>query len=153
MSPEAVKHLHNPTHEPLCLALNDDTCFAIKLYLGNPSELTYQANCKIILDRYPDCELPSYYKVKRLVSQMTGIESLVYDMCINSCVAYTSPFAGLEACPLCSEARYDPFRLESSQGKEKVPWQEFHTILIGPQLQALYQDPESTTHAHYLRLE
>jgi hypothetical protein len=81
---------------------------------------------------------------------MTGIESLVHDMCINSCIAYTGPFAGLEACPVCSEGHYNHFCLESSHGKEKVPRQEFHTIPIGPQLQALYQDPESACHVHYL---
>ena len=125
----------------------------IKLYLGNPSELTYQTNREIVLDRYPDCRLPSYYKIKWLISEITGIKSLVHHMCINSCLTYTGPFADLETCPVCFEAHYNHFRLESSHGKEKVPRQEFHTIPIGPQLQALYQDPESAAHAHYLRLE
>jgi hypothetical protein len=84
---------------------------------------------------------------------MTGIESLVHDMCINSCVAYTGPFVGLDACPISSEARYDRSRLESSHRKERVPRKEFHTILIRPQLQALYWDPESAAHMHYLYLE
>jgi len=84
---------------------------------------------------------------------MTGIKSLVHDMCINSCVVYTSPFSGLDTCPVCSEARYDCLCLESSYGKERVPRKEFHMIPIGPQLQALYWDPESAAHAHYLRSE
>jgi hypothetical protein len=37
-----------------------------------------------------------------------------------------------------TEARYDCLHLESSHGKERVSQKEFHTILIGPQLQALY---------------
>jgi len=56
-------------------------------------------------------------------------------------------------CPVCSEACYDCGHLESSHGKERVPWKEFHTIPIGPQLQALYRDPESVAHVHYLCLE
>jgi hypothetical protein len=65
-----------------------------------------------------------------------------------SCIAYTGPFFDLESCPICSEPRYDQFQLES-----RIPRQEFHTIPIGPQLQALYREPESATHAHYLRTE
>jgi len=74
-------------------------------------------------------------------------------MCVKSCIAYTGPFVDLNACPLCSEPRYDQFCLESSSGLEKVPCQEFHTIPIGPQLQALYRSPESASCAHYLRSE
>src|SRR6266702_576407 len=82
-----------------------------------------------------------------------GIESIVHHMCINSCIVYTGPFSELDSCPMCSEARYDQFCLEASSGAEKIPWQEFHTIPIGPQLQALYRDPESARRAHYLREE
>ena len=49
MSTEAVEHLCNPTHERPCLALDDDTQLAIDLFLGNPSELTYETNRKCIL--------------------------------------------------------------------------------------------------------
>jgi len=80
----------------------------------------------------------SYYKVKSLVANLTGIESVIHHMCVKSCIAYTGPFVDLNACPLCSEPQYDQFHLESSSGLEKVPRQEFHTIPIGPQLQALY---------------
>jgi hypothetical protein len=36
-------------------------------------------------------------------------------------------------------------------GRQKVPYQEFYTIPIGLQLQALYLEPRSTTAAHYLQ--
>ena len=80
MSIKAVECLCNPTHKQPCLALNDDTQLAIDLFLGNPLELTYDMNCTCILCCYPDCNLLTYYKIKSLVSQMTGIESLVHDM-------------------------------------------------------------------------
>ena len=79
---------------------------AIDLYMINPSEDTYESHCAFILKHF-GTDLPSYYKVKRLVSDLTGIESLVRDMCINSCLAYTGPFSELDACPICSEPRYD----------------------------------------------
>jgi hypothetical protein len=63
---------------------------------------------------------------------------------------FTGLFLQLATCPVCSEPQYNEHQLESSHGKELIPRQEFHTIPIGPQLQALYRDPESATHAHYL---
>ena len=100
---EALERLCNPLHEQPCEAINDDRRTTIKLYLANPSEATYKANREIILDRFLDTDLPSYYKAKWLVSDITGIESVVHHMCINLCIAYTGPFLDLDACPLCSE--------------------------------------------------
>jgi hypothetical protein len=71
----------------------------------------------------------------------------VHHMCINSCIAYTGLFLELDACPICSEPRYDTYR---SSEEKRVPRQEFHTIPIGPQIQALYRSLESASHAHYL---
>ena len=63
------------------------------------------------------------------------------------------PFADLETCPVCSESRYDMTRSQSNCGRERIPWQEFHTILVGPQIQDLYRNSDSASHAHYLREE
>jgi len=70
-------------------------------------------------------------------------------MCINSCLAYTGPFHGLEICPKCGEPRYDAAKLASSGCKIKSPRQEFHTFPIGPQLQALSRDPDSAASMRY----
>ena len=56
-------------------------------------------------------------------------------MCINSCVTFTGPFDNLEECPICHEARY----LDDTSTPRRV----FHTIPIGPQLQALWCTKES----------
>ena len=47
----------------------------------------------------------------------------------------------------------DQFRIQSSRRKEWIACQEFHTISVGPQLQALYHKPGSAMHAHYLHKE
>ena len=153
LSDVAIDRLRHPTHELPGHSIDDDLCTAIKLFLGNPSEATYETNRSIILDRVPGANIPTYYRAGRIIAEMTGIESVLHDMCINSCVAFTGPFLTLDKCPLCNEPRYDQFRLQSTHGKEKVPRQEFHTIPIGPQLQALYREPGSATVAHYLRDE
>jgi hypothetical protein len=91
-------------------------------------------------------------------------------MCVNSCVVFTGPFLELESCPVCTEPWYDQFWIQTSDGKDRAPhqsqfWiqtsdgkdraphQEFHTIPIGPQIQALYCAPESAKYAHYLHEE
>jgi hypothetical protein len=74
-------------------------------------------------------------------------------MCINSCVAFTGPFLKPESCPVCTKPQYDQFRIQMSDGKDRAPHQEFHTIPIGPQIQVLYCTPESAKYAHYLREE
>lgn len=153
LSDEALDRLRNPSHEEPASLINDNSRFAIDLYLANPSDATYEANRAVLQRRVPSLSLPSYYKAKRLVADLTGIEPIVHHMCINSCIAYTGPFSELEACPKCSQSRYDEFRLQASSGTEKIPRKEFHTIPMGPQLQALYRDPDSARCAHYLREE
>ena len=153
LSAEAVERLRNPLHAESPLSINTDLRLAIDMYLVNPSEATYEANRAAFLRHSPHVDLPSHYRTTRLVSEITGIESVVHHMCVNSCIAYTGPFSDLEACPLCSEPRYDQFKYRSSEGGERIARQEFHTIPLGPQLQVLYREPESAAHAHYLRRE
>ncbi|KIM71551.1 hypothetical protein PILCRDRAFT_804895 [Piloderma croceum F 1598] len=57
-------------------------------------------------------------------------------MCINSCLAFTGPFSELSECPTCNEARFDSLT--------ELPRQKFHTIPIGPQLQALWRSAQNT---------
>ena len=113
----------------------------------------YETVHAAILRRWPGTDLPSYYKAKRLVADLSGVEPLVHDMCVNSCIAYTGPFLESESCLVCSQPWYDQFRLQASNGKDRTPRQEFHTIPIGPQIQVLYRAPETAVHAHYLRQE
>jgi len=150
MSNDVVERLWNPLHKDPSLSVNNDTRLVIKLFLNNPSEDMYDKNRASILHRFPEMGLPSYYRTKHLVADLTGIESIVHYMYINSCIAYTGPFSKLEDCPICLESCYDLTRSQDTSGMERIPQQEFHTIPIGPQLQALYQHPESASHTHYL---
>jgi hypothetical protein len=149
LSDEALERFRNPPHTPPRDAVDKIALMAVELYMINPSEDTYETHRTFVLKHF-GTDLPSYCKVKQLVSDLTGIESLVRDMCVNSCLAYTGPFSELDTCPICSEPRYDQHRL--SEGK-RIPRKEFHTIPIGPQLQALYRSPDSASSAHYLREE
>ena len=70
-------------------------------------------------------------------------------MCINTCIAYTGPYQDLERCPLCDEPQYNPTALEESGGKKKVAHRQFHTMPVGPQLQALYHSKGSAEQMRY----
>ena len=80
--------------------------------------------------------------VEDLLATLTGIEPIRHDMCRESCVAFTGPFAHLDACPTCNASRWNEVKLQASCGRSKVPIKTFITIPLGPQLQALYRDPE-----------
>ena len=78
---------------------------------------------------------------------------MMNDMCINTCIAYTGPFAGKDTCQYCGESRYDLKLLAASDGNKKVPRRQFYTIPIGPLLQALYQNCESALDMLYRKNE
>ena len=64
-------------------------------------------------------------------------------MCRNSCIAFTGPFANLDHCPKCNEPKLCPIT--------KKPQLEFHTILLGPVLQALWRNASSAKKFYHRR--
>ena len=130
---------------------SSDLRLAVDLYLAvrNASQDTYNTVRTAILHRYPEGELLSYAQTKNKTAQMSGITPLVHNMCINSCLAYTGPFATLKTCPTCGESWYDQIMLTNSNGKVKKPQQEFHSMPLGLQLQALWWHPDSAASIKY----
>ncbi|KIM71213.1 hypothetical protein PILCRDRAFT_55084, partial [Piloderma croceum F 1598] len=148
---ECLKRLRTPPQESIDIS-SPDLRLALDIYLavGNASQETYNAVRTAILRCYPESELFSYDQIKSRVTQMSGVTSLIHDMCINGCLAFTGPFAGLEACLTCGEPRYEQITFANSDGRIKKARQVFHTMPIGPQLQALWRHPESAARARYL---
>ncbi|KAG6914757.1 hypothetical protein DXG01_015507 [Tephrocybe rancida] len=89
----------------------------------------YDESWKAALRRHPDDPDLSYYEVKNLLVEITGVVDVREDMCIDSCVAFTGPYHDAVTCPTCGQ---DPL-----DSKTKKPRQQFNTIPSGPQLQAL----------------
>jgi hypothetical protein len=146
---DVIHGLRNPCDEPTSIS-DPDVRLSLDLFLAvtNASEQTYHACRDAILHRYPDCGILSYYSVKKLVSDITGVIAVYDDMCINSCHAFTGPFAKLQTCHICGEARYDV--TQSALTGKDVPRQQFCTILLGPQLQALRRSYSGATDMRYL---
>ena len=92
---------------------------------------------------------PTLFQVKNAIVTLTGVEAVVHDMCTNSCIGFTGPFAHLDHCTECGESRWDPDHLRESQGTVKSPRKQFSTLLVGPQLQAMFRDPLKATEMRY----
>ena len=146
---DVIHGLRNPRDE-LASISDPDVRLSLDLFLAvtNASEQTYHACRDAILHRYPDCGILSYYSVKKLVAELTGVIAVYDDMCINSCHAFTGPFSELHSCSICGEARYDV--TQSMLTGKDVPRQQFCTILLGPQLQALRRSHSGATDMRYL---
>jgi hypothetical protein len=128
--------LRNPPQETLDVD-DPDLRLSLDIFLAvsNASQDTYTNVRNAILRRHPETRILSFDQVKRKVSELSGVVSIIHHMCPNTCVAYTGPFANLENCPICGEPRYD--------ANTCGPHREYHTIPLGPQLQALWRTSES----------
>ena len=117
------------------------------LALTNVSQEVYRALVAAFIRCHPEAKgrLLSYDQIKRRVKNLTGIIPIYNDLCINSCMAFTGPYKDLDTCLECSQPRYDPALLQSSNGTIKEPRQSVTTIPIGPQIQVLW--------SHWLSVE
>ncbi|KAJ3925070.1 MAG: hypothetical protein NXY57DRAFT_1051750 [Lentinula lateritia] len=124
---------------------NPDHRLSVDIFLSitTAAEKTYNSIRSAILRRYPESEVLTYYKVKSLVRQLSGVTP-VY--------RFTGPFAELDICPYCGEFCYEPDEEStSSQKKAKAskPRKQFCTIPIGSQLQALWRSPKGAQSMDY----
>ena len=145
----------NPRKLGFSLSDDLDLRLSIKFFISTLDHLTsqrgYASSREDILERYPDSQILSYDQVKRRVSNLSGVLTWKNDMCIDSCVAFTGPFAHLEDCPICSKPRYNQEKLRKSGGKKKVPQKVFTTFPLGPQLQARWRSPHMAQSMSYRR--
>lgn len=90
LDPDLLHQIRNPATNILTVENPDDRLsIDVFLAIGNASEASYTAVRDAILRRNPEYNVLTYYKVKRLVSDLTGVIALEHDMCIDSCTGYT----------------------------------------------------------------
>ncbi|KAG6819020.1 hypothetical protein H0H93_016276 [Arthromyces matolae] len=145
---DTLHRLRNPIEGPVDLNDPDDKLSIEIFAASNASEGTYNQLRDAIRRRYPDNTMLTFHNVKKLIADLTGIVPVMDDMCINSCHAFTGPYADLDKCSICNEPRYDPDQLEKHG--TKVPRQEACTFLLGPQIQTLRRSKQGAQEMLYL---
>ncbi|KAF8487271.1 hypothetical protein DFH94DRAFT_621774 [Russula ochroleuca] len=98
----------HPLHEQFCL---DDAQFRLSLSIymalsAHSSEATYTAVQRSIKECYPNSTMLSFDQVRNRLESISGILLLHFDMCTNSCMAFTGPFSDLKKCLHCGEDRF-----------------------------------------------
>ncbi|KAG2141318.1 hypothetical protein DEU56DRAFT_708218, partial [Suillus clintonianus] len=146
--PDALERLRNPPQEILTID-DPDVLLSLKLFLADTTEAAYNSIRQAIMERFPDSEILSYYQIRRRVALLSGIQPIVHDMCVDSCVAFCGPWQHHDKCPKCGQDRYDQNILQKSRGRKKVPVRVFETIPVADQIQALWRDPISAQKMRY----
>lgn len=140
-----LHRLRNPQTHSFNIDDNPDLRLSLDtFFVSTKSSVdTYAAMRKAILRRHPADNILSYDQMKKEITEITGVTSVVHPMCRNSCLAFTGPFSNLDRCSKCGEPKLCSLT--------KKPYQEFHTILLGPILQALWREPSSARRFEYRR--
>lgn len=143
MDSKWLHRLRNPPTQIFSIENHPDLRLGLETFLVSmkSSVNTYVSMHEAILRRHPGDQIPSYEQMKRVITDITGVTSVVHPMCKNSCLAFTGPFSNCDMCPKCDAPKLCPLT--------KKPHQEFHTILIGPILQALWREPSSARRFKY----
>ena len=152
LDPDAFTRLHHPPAVPLQI---EDPAIqhSISTYLAlkNASQAAYESVARSLKYNFPDiANILSFYQVEKLIGMLTGVESILHDMCPNTCLAFTGPFGDLDECPSCQALRWNQAKLQGTGGRVKVPAQQFTTIPVGPQLQARNRSSTSVHSMRYL---
>ncbi len=96
--PEGMLDLH--TDENYILRLSLDTYAS----LDNASGAQYDRFRDTVL-RQQHIHLLTYEQVKARAAELSGVLPILVDMCPNSCLAYTGPYADCIRCPKCHEGK------------------------------------------------
>lgn len=153
LSPEDLFTLRNPTSHSSTPSDDPDLLLSISTFIDlmTSSQDTYEKVRANVQRRDPRIEMLSYTRAARAAQNLSGIITLKDDMCIDSCVAFTGPYASLDSCPDCNKPRYDPGKLEASGGEIKDPQRQYSTFPPGPQIQAKWKHPETAEKMLYRR--
>ena len=155
LTPAELAAFLNPREEEFSPSDDPDLELSVEFYIVSldhaQSQKGYARSQSIIQAHFPESKMLSYDQVKHRVSDLSGLVTWKHDMCVNSCIGFTGPYAHLEECPQprCHEHCYDQHELRKSGGKKKVPQKTFTTFALGPQLQAHWKNPQMAHNMFY----
>ncbi|KAF8234005.1 hypothetical protein L208DRAFT_1069622, partial [Tricholoma matsutake] len=98
---DILYQLRNPSRD--IPELDEQTQISLELFsaLAAHPKSAYDEARRVFNKTRPDSPLHSYWVVKSRLEKLSGITQIETDMCPNSCVAFTGPFANLQQCPEC----------------------------------------------------
>jgi hypothetical protein len=91
-------------------------------------------------------DLPTHSQLRTRIGVLSGMRGARIDCCVNSCIAYTGPYANELVCPYCPEARYKP---NPRNPTRLIPRRYFVYLPIIPRLANLFLDPEMARRLRY----
>ncbi|KAG2062574.1 hypothetical protein BDR04DRAFT_986151, partial [Suillus decipiens] len=110
LSDDALDRLRNPLQGPINID-RPGIRHSISMYLAleYASQDAYNRIQRSTMRNFAQKneDILSFYAVEKLISKYTGVESIDHDMCPNTCLAYTGPYAHLDNCPICDASRWD----------------------------------------------
>ncbi|KAI6014213.1 hypothetical protein PISMIDRAFT_124209, partial [Pisolithus microcarpus 441] len=145
LSPLALERLRNPPRQPLRID-NPGHRHSISMYLAteHSSKDAYKKIQRSTSQNFPGARgvdnILSYHNVENLIASLTGVKKVQHDMCPNSCAAFTGLFSDCEH--VCGASHWNEEVLQGTNGQSRLPAKKFTTIPLGPQIQALYRDPD-----------
>lgn len=159
LPPSVIERLRNPSNIPASIA-DKAMHSGIDLFISmsNETETAFD-KARDVFNRTlvrlgledDQNQIPTLFKVKEEILQITGVYPMMHDMCPNSCMAYTGPLSDKTSCIKCAHPRYDPEVLAASGGRDKKPQRQFLTLPIGTQLQAMWRTEEGGKNMRYRR--
>jgi len=108
---------------------------------SNGTELAYKLHAQV-LQKATQTEVLSLYAVKSLAMKLSRLKALKFDICPNSCMAYTGDRATMTACNfekknvICSEPRYN---------KKGKPRAQMIYVSCLDMIRAMYANAETST--------
>jgi len=101
LAPEVLSWLKNSPSNTIDLTASEQFSLELFFWTHNSPQHVYTSVKKVIEQQYSQSELLSLEKVKQLTVEITGVSPITDDMCINSCIAFTSPYKALSEWPVC----------------------------------------------------
>ncbi|CAE7076308.1 unnamed protein product [Rhizoctonia solani] len=85
-------------------------------------------------------DLPKHHALRTRIARLSGIKGVRIDCCVNSCMAFTGPFAVLNYCLYCEEDRYRP---RPTPNARPSPRKYFQYLPLIPRLINMYRHPQT----------
>lgn len=84
-------------------------------------------------------DIGSFYIINRRLAILSGVDPVLYDCCINSCMAYTRDYLNDNDCPFCHEPRR----------RDGKPRRQFSYLPFATRLQGFFQNPKTVEKLAY----